>query len=450
MSDSFRCYRENSANGYLTDDDDDRDLSPNARLDLPEKLPESNDEEVDGLRSSSNDSVQDVVCSSPITPIELPASGPSLSDSLASLTVDEMSQIGAAADRSRSFIGGQDPDEPLSPYSARLANDPSSKGKLRDRLLRKTLSKSRKDEVPRHVLPFSTVGEEVVDVRKLALENPDEDIVEESIVTMDAYPEPDDIVVLYESKDKGRKSDVDKIDRSRGDAEPDVITIDSSSDEENGDFCSTNREAPPCNKRSRSPEEVKVVKTVSKFSHDTTGVLENKLANLNALTTRPLALPDGGEKLLQHINDVREELKIRKQIYNDTVTDVPDFLKDNAHDGWEAESRLSRYLRVYYTGLNKLFRAITSQPDAQQLTETPEGLLVPLKEHQMSGLTWMKWRESLSPKEEFSLIPSNATLVIAPAALIYHWETEIRSRCEDHLLKIKVYHNNRKNVQHEM
>lgn len=45
------------------------------------------------------------------------------------------------------------------------------------------------------------------------------------------------------------------------------------------------------------------------------------------------------------------------------------------------------------------------------------------------------------------LTPTNGTLVIAPAALIYHWESEIKARCEDGLLKIVIYHNNWKKVQ---
>ncbi|VDM62555.1 unnamed protein product [Angiostrongylus costaricensis] len=45
-----------------------------------------------------------------------------------------------------------------------------------------------------------------------------------------------------------------------------------------------------------------------------------------------------------------------------------------------------------------LVLALMSQPDAKELTKTPAGFLYPLKEHQMAGLTWMIWRESLSPK----------------------------------------------------
>uniref|UniRef100_A0A0K0DHA3 Helicase ATP-binding domain-containing protein n=1 Tax=Angiostrongylus cantonensis TaxID=6313 RepID=A0A0K0DHA3_ANGCA len=137
-----------------------------------------------------------------------------------------------------------------------------------------------------------------------------------------------------------------------------------------------------------------------------------------------------------------------------------------------------------------------SQPDSKELTKTPAGFLCPLKEHQMAGLTWMKWRESLSPKggilademglgktllvialiatgkcereqrrlegkdsedkdrssivRQQSLTPSNATLIIAPAALIYHWEDEVNQRCEVGLLKVAVYHTNRKLARNDI
>ncbi|KAJ1374242.1 hypothetical protein KIN20_036889 [Parelaphostrongylus tenuis] len=137
-----------------------------------------------------------------------------------------------------------------------------------------------------------------------------------------------------------------------------------------------------------------------------------------------------------------------------------------------------------------------SQPDAKALTKTPDGFLYPLKEHQMAGLTWMTWRESLSPKggilademglgktllvialiaaaksererrriegrdsedkerrqiaRQEGLTPSNATLIIAPAALIYHWENEVHQKCESGLLKVAVYHAKRKHISREV
>ncbi|KAL6725110.1 hypothetical protein Aduo_019925 [Ancylostoma duodenale] len=176
----------------------------------------------------------------------------------------------------------------------------------------------------------------------------------------------------------------------------------------------------------------------------------------------------------------------------------------------EAQRPFSRPIQE--KALQELHKALLSQPDQTQLTETPEGLTCPLKEHQKSGLTWLRWRESVAPgggilademglgktlsmialivaakaerklrrregrdekdkerrrkiKEEgytdfpfhresilvrknFSrLVPSNATLIVAPAALIYHWEAEIKQRCEDGLLRVVIYHsNNRKNI----
>ncbi|VDM76603.1 unnamed protein product [Strongylus vulgaris] len=141
------------------------------------------------------------------------------------------------------------------------------------------------------------------------------------------------------------------------------------------------------------------------------------------------------------------------------------------------------------------FRALLSQPEPNQLTETPKGITCPLKEHQQSGLTWLKWRESIAPRggilgkerkylademglgktlcmislivaakaerklrrkegrdeedrerrqkvKARGLVPSNATLIVAPAALIYHWQAEIEERCEDGLLRTIVYHSN--------
>ncbi|XGW03634.1 hypothetical protein V3C99_015091 [Haemonchus contortus] len=514
-----------SANGYLTDDDD---VLYDSTSEQSEPTKQFVDEDSHGNEGQSseidrqnplNDSMQGVVCATPSTPMDLgelrikpfsftstPISaaaqpGPTLSDSLASLTLDDGSPYGSAADRSRSFIGRNDPPEPLSPFTSRLAADPSSKGKLRDRLLRKALSKSRGDTVPQRVLPFSK-PEKSTDVAKHVIELAEDEMVEESVVTTEQSPEPDDIIVLHESENIGRIAETEKKARSRNYADFDVITIESSSDEEKEDDDIVDLET-STEEKSHSQKDVKAIRTVSKFSHDTTGVLEDKLANLNKLSSRPLLLPDGGEKLSRHISDISEEPKEVQEVVvvNDQEQQRPPFPIFNERrppppdiiEVVDPQPPLHRFKRD--KALQELHKALISQPPAQQLTEAPEGLTVPLKEHQMSGLTWMKWRESLAPgggilademglgktlsiialivdakiarKErrrngkdeqdrerkkrirEEGLIPSNSTLVIAPAALIYHWEAEIKSRCEDHLLKVKVYHNNRRNVQSE-
>ncbi|KAK5966315.1 hypothetical protein GCK32_015872, partial [Trichostrongylus colubriformis] len=220
----------------------------------------------------------------------------------------------------------------------------------------------------------------------------------------DSSSESDDIVVVNKNDDAISEISANRGKLAQGDMEPDVITIDSSSSDEDQkppSGAADSIEAPSW--KSNRVEEVKVIKTVSKFSHDTTGVLESKLANLDKLTSRPLALPDGGEKLLQHIEDLSKEIEIRKQIQTTAEQQpaafpvlnerrpLPPSLLDVLMD-----AQRPVYRNIHEKALVELHKSLTSQPDAQQLSETPEGLTVPLKEHQMSGLTWMKWRESLA------------------------------------------------------
>lgn len=44
------------------------------------------------------------------------------------------------------------------------------------------------------------------------------------------------------------------------------------------------------------------------------------------------------------------------------------------------------------------------------------------------------------PPPEDKLVKTKATLVVAPVALVYQWEEELRSKTQPGLLKIHVYH----------
>uniref|UniRef100_H2YHJ6 Helicase ATP-binding domain-containing protein n=1 Tax=Ciona savignyi TaxID=51511 RepID=H2YHJ6_CIOSA len=45
-----------------------------------------------------------------------------------------------------------------------------------------------------------------------------------------------------------------------------------------------------------------------------------------------------------------------------------------------------------------------------------------------------------SEEESENLFPSDSTVIIAPASLIFHWRNEIKNRCDKGLLSIHLYH----------
>jgi transcription termination factor 2 len=120
-------------------------------------------------------------------------------------------------------------------------------------------------------------------------------------------------------------------------------------------------------------------------------------------------------------------------------------------------------------------RQLNSCPTKEEEVEDPVGLTVPLMTHQRQALAWLSWREAQSPPggiladdmglgktltmisfvllqrskedakqkekvKESGLIHSSATLVVAPASLIYQWNNEIKRRCQPGTFSVLMHH----------
>ncbi|ETN75164.1 hypothetical protein NECAME_00575 [Necator americanus] len=195
------------------------------------------------------------------------------------------------------------------------------------------------------------------------------EVIEESVANLALSDLDDDIIVLDSDTEdahvsrKEKAADKDPRDASAGNIkpvnpqlEPELITIESSSDEEKR---SANKDAPS---PSLSPQLIRQVtpleKGSSKFKGESISSLENRLKTARNLLSRGLSLPDGGQLLRKQIADIEIELERRK----------------NGREIFVDETKL--YIQS---------RALLSQPDQNQLAESPEGLTCPLKEHQQSA-----------------------------------------------------------------
>ncbi|GMR35972.1 hypothetical protein PMAYCL1PPCAC_06167, partial [Pristionchus mayeri] len=156
--------------------------------------------------------------------------------------------------------------------------------------------------------------------------------------------------------------------------------------------------------------------------------------------------------------------------------------------GVMTEERTANKSMITSASLELMHKEMMSQPDGEE-TETPRGLRVELMGHQKTGLTWMLWRERQDApggiladdmglgktvsmislmmhtknarmeqekneerkfekreakyKEmctEIGLVPSHATLVIAPASVINQWKKEIKDRVKGSRLNVLVFH----------
>lgn len=122
-------------------------------------------------------------------------------------------------------------------------------------------------------------------------------------------------------------------------------------------------------------------------------------------------------------------------------------------------------------------RQLDSCPTKEDEVDDPEGLVISLMLHQRQALAWLTWREAQNPAggiladdmglgktltmisfillqrqkgdtdqkkkqqvEQSGLILSSATLVVAPASLIYQWSNEIKRRCSPRTLKVVMHH----------
>ncbi|XP_066233361.1 transcription termination factor 2 isoform X6 [Saccopteryx leptura] len=147
------------------------------------------------------------------------------------------------------------------------------------------------------------------------------------------------------------------------------------------------------------------------------------------------------------------------------------------------QGHLHAVWKITSEAIDELHRSLESRPDETALVEDPDGLKVPLLQHQKQALAWLLWRESQKPqggiladdmglgktltmialilaqknqeknkeknenmvltwlsKDDSTEFTSNGTLIICPASLIHHWKKEVEKHVSNSKLRICLYH----------
>ncbi|XP_068602263.1 transcription termination factor 2 [Brachionichthys hirsutus] len=155
------------------------------------------------------------------------------------------------------------------------------------------------------------------------------------------------------------------------------------------------------------------------------------------------------------------------------------------YGGRMTEGRLQAVRNATSEATDHLHKSLESCPDADAEAPDPEGIKVTLLAHQRTALAWLLWRETQNPcggifaddmglgktltvisliltkknkareenkkkegkkslnwisKSDSSLVVSDATLIVCPASLVYHWKSEIDRHVEAARLSVCLYH----------
>jgi len=164
---------------------------------------------------------------------------------------------------------------------------------------------------------------------------------------------------------------------------------------------------------------------------------------------------------------------------------APEPAQDKLYGGRMNENRRFEAKAVTAEALQTMHKSLETMPAEADEVEQPKCLRkkITLFPHQRQGLAWLLWRETQHPPggiladdmglgktltmislilkhleiqdddsdDEWNgkhegLLKSSATLIVAPASLIDHWEAEIQRKVKSHTLETLVYHGNNRKI----